>query len=343
MHRLSPGRRALAGLGLSLLYLNLVPVTPAVAQAAPTADQSYYWCRRQMMVHGTTVQYVSRILVNRNPIARGLAQDVVGQAFVRYLINTYKPDNPKVEEGTFYNWSYACVTSWPYGYSALDDPHKRALAAGAVTVDWEYTPDQDVQAPYASQPAPAPAPQTASEAAIAQHCGHIANEYALEQCRQQWGGKPAQAAAKPALPGNPPTTATSPSAAPAPVPHPPAAQIHTVVATTAPPPVPHPAPTPTPPAPIPPKTAFVVCVAESDLHTKYINPPIDGGSGNNATWMKSYRAYLEPRYHYRGYIRCNRQATRDGAQAFYEKMIEKTRALPGNGGVPPKIVVTEWK
>jgi len=75
-------------------------------------------------------------------------------------------------------------------------------------------------------------------------------------------------------------------------------------------------------------------MAEGDPHTKYINPPIDGGNGNNSTWMKAYRAYLDPRYHYRGNIRCNRQPTLDAAQIFYDKMLEKARELPGNGGVP---------
>jgi len=314
MHRLSLGRRALAGLGLSFLCLNLVPATPAAAQAAPTPDQSYYWCSRQMTVHGTNVEYVSRVLVNHNPIAKGLAQDAIGQAFVRFLLKTYRPDNAKDEENSFYNWNYACKTSWPYGHSALDEPRKRALAAGAVEVNWEYTPDQDRPPPYAATSAPA-------SPGLAHNSGVYAS--------------PA------------PATTPHPAAAPAPAPHPPAAQSHTVVATAAPPPAPRPAPrpapSPTPPAPKPPKLTFVVCMAESDLRTKYINPPIDGGSGNASTWMKAYRAYLQPRYHYRGNIRCNRQPTRDGAQAFYEKMLEKTRELPGNGGEPPKIVVTEWK
>ena len=323
MHRLSLGRGALAGLGLSFLYLNLVPATPAAAQAAPTPDQSYYWCRRMMSVHGANTWYVSRILVNKNPIARGIAQDVIGQAFVRYLIKTYPPDRPKDEESTFQVWSYACYTSWPYGYTAVKGQMDRLVAVGAVVVNWEYTPDQDAPPPNAAQPAPAV--QSASEAAIAEHCQYIRNAFKLQKCREQWGGQSAQAAATPA-----PTP--HPATAPAPAPHPPAAQSHTVVATAAP-----------PPAPQPPKSPYVVCIAEHDPHTKYINPPVDGGSGNASTWMKAYRAYLQPRYQYRGPIRCNRQPTRDAAQAFYLKTLDETRAPTGNGGVAPKIVVTDWK
>ncbi|HZF16397.1 MAG TPA: hypothetical protein VE046_10680, partial [Steroidobacteraceae bacterium] len=181
------------------------------------------------------------------------------------------------------------------GYIALDAPRKRALAAGAVAVDWEYTPDQDAPPPYATQPAAAGAPVVSSHA-------------------------------------RPHNAATSASVAPAPTP----------VATAVPAPTPIATATPAP-EPEPPKAAFVVCMAEGDPHTKYINPPIDGGNGNNSTWMKAYRAYLDPRYHYRGNIRCNRQPTLDAAQIFYDKMLEKARELPGNGGVPPKIVVTEWK
>src|SRR5882672_3304312 len=96
MHRLSLGRRALAGLGLSFLYLNLAPATPA----APTPDQSYYWCSRQMTVHGTNVEYVSRV---------------------------------KDEENSFYNWNYACKTSWPYGYIALDATAPAASARLRLT------------------------------------------------------------------------------------------------------------------------------------------------------------------------------------------------------------------
>ena len=127
-------------------------------------------------------------------------------------------------------------------------------------------------------------------------------------------------------------TLTPPPPAPAPAQHPPAAQSHPVAAAA----------TPTPPAPQPPKFPYVVCIAEGIAHTTYLNPPIDGGNGNASTWMKAYRAYLQ-RYDYRGPIRCNRQPTRDAAQAFYDRMLAQERAQPGNGGVAPKIVVTEWK
>lgn len=289
MHPLRLGRQALAGLGLSFLYLN---GAPAAAQAAPTPDQSYYWCSRQMEVHGTNVQYVSRVLVNAHPIAKGIAQDAVGQAFVRFLLKTYPPDRPKDEESSFHNWSYACKTSWPYGHSALDEPRKRALAAGAVEVNWEYTPDQDAPPPYASQTAATAAP------AVSSHSGHR-------------------------------NTDTPAPAAPAPAPHPAAAQSHPVVAPAA-------------PVPERPTSPFVVCIAEHDPLTKYINPPIDGGSGNASVWMKAYRAYLEPRYHYRGPIRCVREPTRDAAQGFYEKMLAETGKATGSG-VRPKVVVTGWK
>src|SRR5882672_597463 len=186
MHRLSLGRRALAGLGLSFLYLNLAPATPAAAQAAPTPDQSYYWCSRQMTVHGTNVEYVSRV---------------------------------KDEENSFYNWNYACKTSWPYGYIALDAPRKRALAAGAVAVDWEYTPDQDAPPPYATQPAAAGAPVVSS------HRGHHNT-----------------ATPAPASPAPPPTVTATPAATP-----------HPAAATT-----------PTPAVPEPPKSPYVVCIAEHD-------------------------------------------------------------------------------
>ncbi|HZE94253.1 MAG TPA: hypothetical protein VEZ49_06055, partial [Gemmatimonadales bacterium] len=184
------------------------------------------------------------------------------------------------------------------GYIALDAPRKRALAAGAVAVDWEYTPDQDAPPPYATQPAAAGAPVVSS------HRGHHNT-----------------ATPAPASPAPPPTVTATPAATP-----------HPAAATT-----------PTPAVPEPPKSPYVVCMAEGDPHTKYINPPIDGGSGNASTWMKAYRAYLQPRYDYRGPIRCVRQSTRDAAQAFYEKMLAETREPPANGRVPPKIVVTEWK
>lgn len=336
IHQTGLGRRALAGLGLSLVCLNLVPATPAAAQAAPTPDQSYYWCQLLMPVHGNSVLYVSSILPNPKPIAKGVPQDEIGRAFVRYLVKKYSPDDPN-QFGDSPHWGSVCKTTWPYGMSSAKGPRDKAIAAGAVAVDWTYSPDQDVPLPSAS----APPTSSASEAAIAAHCQHIANDYALAKCRERWGGQPAPATATPApTPQVTPTPAPAPASAP--VSHPPAAQSHAVAATAA-PPTPHPAPASTPRTPTPPQAVFVVCSADSNPHTRYINPPIDGGTGNNESWTKDYRAYLEPLYGYRGNIRCNRQPTRDAAEAFYEKKLEQLRTKPGNGGSPPTIVVTEWK
>jgi hypothetical protein len=329
---------------IGALLLLVVASTEAAAQAPPTADQGYYWCQLLMPVHGNSVLYVSRVLPNPKPIAKGVAQEEIGRAFVRYLVKKYPPDDPN-QFADSPHWGSVCKTTWPYGLSSAKTPRDTAIAAGAVAVDWQYTPDQDVPLPSASQPGPAPL--TASEAAINAHCQHIANEYALAKCRERWGGQPTPAAAAPAAPAHPaiaPAPAAHPAvattlvaashqpAAPAPAPHPPAAQKQSVAVTT-----------PPPAAPKPPKKVYVVCSGDSSPHTKYLNPPIDGGSGDNATWTQGYRAYLEPRYGYRGNIRCNRQPTLDAAQTFYEKKLEQLRNKPGNGGALPKIVVTDWK
>ncbi len=331
IYRLSLGRRGTALLTLSLLCLGFAPATPAAAQAPPTPDQSYYWCRYGLQFHDQNVQYVTRVLVNPKPVARGYAQDPVGRAFARYLFKTYSPEN-RDEVVTWDNhWAPLCVTSWPYGRLSLQKPHDTAIAAGAKEVDWQYTLDQDDGSTPSPQSAAPTTPQTPAQAAAASHCQHRFYPGTFEECMKHF-----EQAASAAPAQTPPSHVATANTAPPPAVHPP------VTHAGPNPPAPKP-PAPKPPVPKPPADIFVVCVADSDPHTKYVNPPVESAGGNAAQWMKAYRAYINERYTYRGAIRCVRQPTPEAAQALYDRTLTAMRTKVGNGGAQAKIVATDWK
>jgi hypothetical protein len=101
---------------------------------------------------------------------------------------------------------------------------------------------------------------------------------------------------------------------------------------------------PAAPAPAPAKkTVFVVCKADADPHTRYYNPPVDGGDGSYETWQPSYQSFLQNKYHYDRNVGCGKLPTLAEAQAYHQTMLDQARLYTSINGVPSPIVITNWK
>ena len=96
-------------------------------------------------------------------------------------------------------------------------------------------------------------------------------------------------------------------------------------------------------APAAKKTMYVVCKADNDPHTRYYNPPVDGGDGSYATWQPSFQTFMKEKYHYERGVACNKQPTLAEAQAYYDVMLEQARLYTSINGVPSPIVITSWQ
>lgn len=92
-----------------------------------------------------------------------------------------------------------------------------------------------------------------------------------------------------------------------------------------------------------PKRFQVVCYADADPHTRYYNPPVDGRDGDYTKWMDSYRKFMQQKYHYQEFVRCNKAPTLAEAQEYYETTLATARLSPSINGIPSPIVVTAWK
>ncbi len=137
-----------AGVGLS-----------PTASAQSNLPQHYYLCKKDLMVGGKYSTYITGVNWSDQDFTTdklNRAPEAYGKAFVRYLIETYKPDNSPALESETYNWGDTCGTSWPWGREGLEQTRKYTLGLGlAVEVDWAYSPDQPAQAAPPSMPAPA--------------------------------------------------------------------------------------------------------------------------------------------------------------------------------------------
>lgn len=153
----------------ALLMVASVSLSPA-ATAQSNLPQHYYLCKKDLMVGGKYGTYMTSVNWSDQDFTTdklAMAPEAYGKAFVRYLIDTFKPDNSTALETESFNWGQTCSTSWPYGRDGLEQTHKYVLSLGlAVEVDWAYSPDQASRAAAAPKQAPA----TASSESVAYDC-----------------------------------------------------------------------------------------------------------------------------------------------------------------------------
>jgi hypothetical protein len=156
------------GFVASFIVVNLG--LPRAASAQSNLPQHYYLCQTNLMVGGKLNTYITGVhwadqdfttdKLNRAP-------EAYGKAFMRYLIETYKPDNSTALESETYNWGDTCSTSWPWGHEGLEQSHRYTLSLGlAIEVDWAYAPEQAAIA----APPPKPAPAAAASESVTFDC-----------------------------------------------------------------------------------------------------------------------------------------------------------------------------
>ncbi len=127
-----------------------------------------------------------------------------------------------------------------------------------------------------------------------------------------------------------PAAPPKPAAAAAPAPSPAAA--------------PAPAPAAPKPAAAPPavSTIHAVCWADADPATRYYSGVFSGAGSNYADWMPAFKTFLQDKYHYQRFVRCNKQLDKAAAQKYWNEMVANARAIPLPGGEHAKIIETGW-
>jgi hypothetical protein len=141
----------------SLIVVNLG--LPPTASGQSNLPQHYYLCKKDLMVGGKLNTYITGVnWADQDFTADKLnrAPEAYGKAFMRYLIETYKPDDSSALESETYNWGDTCSTSWPWGREGLEQTRKYTLSLGlAVEVDWSYATEQTEKAVPPPEPEPA--------------------------------------------------------------------------------------------------------------------------------------------------------------------------------------------
>jgi hypothetical protein len=161
--------RILIASAASLIVANVGTSPAALAQS--NLPQHDYLCKKDLMVGGKLNTYITGI--NRadqdfTTDKLSAAPEAYGKAFVRYLIETYKPDNSSALEMESFNWGQTCSTSWPWGRAGLEQTRNHVLSLGlAVEVDWAYAPEM---ATPRAPPPPTPAPAASASERVTFDC-----------------------------------------------------------------------------------------------------------------------------------------------------------------------------
>jgi hypothetical protein len=303
-------------------WLQMIAASIVLCSAAHAQDGTFYWCHKNILVAGNPTNYVTRVLPAGDPTKTFHPFNAVGKAFVGYLLKKYSPDNRQDVLNTESAWGLACeATAPPWGPESIKASHDRAVDAGAVEIDWQYTPDQNT---------------AAAPTSIPPECRHKSNQAQVDQCLQllHRADSPTTTTHNPASNSSGNAVAPAPQL-PAPAAPKPMGRMAALNATRQ---------TPAAPVAATPSTVYVICYADSDPHAKYYNPPVDGAGGNYTVWTAGYQKFLVQKYRFSGWgVRCNDEPTLAAAQAYYRTTIDAERAALTANGNPLPVVVTDWK